>query len=146
MKIVHICISERFIEGQSYQENLLARRHRQIGYEVFIIAANRYTDKNGKTYYRSSETYVNHDNVMVTILKPFPQWRFTGTFTGTTRGLYSRLVEIEPDVIMVHGVSAFENVLISKFVKRYPSTRLFVDNHNDYFNSPVNTPKKNFSN
>lgn len=142
MKIVHICISERFIEGQSYQENLLARRHVQMGHAVFIIASNKYTDKNGKTHHRRPETYINHDDVTVTILKPFPQWRFTGTFTGTTRGLYARLVEIAPDIIMVHGVSAFENKTISKFVNNYPSTRLFVDNHNDYFNSPVNTFKK----
>ncbi len=142
MKIAHICISERYIENSSYQENLLAIRHVQLGHKVYVIAADRYVDKNRRLIKRKVENYVNHYGVNVTILPPKWNYRFTGAFRGTTNGLYNRLCEISPEIIMVHGVEAKENSSIAKYAMTHSRTRVFADNHNDYYNSPRKTIKE----
>lgn len=144
MKIVHICISERYIENSSYQENLLASLHVQLGHEVFIIAADRYTDKNRIIQRRSPGRYVNKDGVIVVILRPHISFKFSWVIWGTTKGLYMELSDINPDIIMVHGVTAFENKVIAKYVSRHNDVRLYVDNHNDYYNKPYKNLKQKF--
>ena len=39
MKIMHLMLSSFYIDNYSYQENLLPKYHKKLGYEVEIVAS-----------------------------------------------------------------------------------------------------------
>lgn len=138
MRIVHICISERYEEGASYQENLLSKRHKDLGNDVFIIAAQDYCDgKTKSTKHRPAVNYINDCGIPVYILPNNHSFRYYKLFFDTTKGLYDKLVEINPDVIFVHGVTAKDNRQVTKYAKIHKEVRVFADNHNDYETKPL---------
>ena len=137
MKIVHIAISEKYVEGMSYQENLLSKAHIRLGNEVFVIAQQCFVNKDKEQICRSIGTYINDDGICITILPYAHKNKVLRLLCPITRGLYERLNEILPDVIFVHGVTAADNILIARYVKEHPQTKLYADNHNDYYNSPL---------
>lgn len=48
MKVVHLCLGCFFPDNYSYQENMLPKFHKQLGYDVEVIASLATFDKNGK--------------------------------------------------------------------------------------------------
>ncbi len=137
MKIVHIAISEKYVEGMSYQENLLSSAHKKLGYDVYIITQQSYINKNKEIVSRPIGSYVNDEGVNVTILPYARQNKFTKLFFPITKGLYEQLCEISPDIIFVHGVTAPDNREVVRYMVSNPNTVLYADNHNDYYNSPL---------
>ena len=136
MKIVHVVISEKFIEGMSYQENLLSCKHQELGHDVYIIAAQMYFDRNGKKIIEAKE-YVNSDGIKVTILPCSTTCHYLHLFVKKVKGLYRKLCEISPDIIFVHGLIAKDNYTIVNYARKHKGVRIFADNHNDYYNSPI---------
>lgn len=49
MKILHLCLANFYIDNYSYQENMLPKFHKKLGYEVEIIASMQSFDRNGVT-------------------------------------------------------------------------------------------------
>lgn len=138
MKIVHICISERYEEGASYQENLLSKRHKDLGNDVYIIATQNYFDgKTKSTKHRPASNYINNNGIPVFILPNNHSFRYSSLFFDVTKGLYSKLSEIKPDVIFVHGVTVKDNRHIARYAHTHKGVKVFVDNHNDYETSPL---------
>ena len=48
MKVLHICLSCLYIDRYSYQENLLPKYHKTLGYDVEILASLDIYDETGK--------------------------------------------------------------------------------------------------
>ena len=48
MKVVHLCLGSFFPDNYSYQENMFPKFHKQLGYDVEVIASLVSFDKNGK--------------------------------------------------------------------------------------------------
>ena len=136
MKIVHVVISEKFIEGMSYQENLLSHKHKELGHDVYIIAAQMYFDRNGKKVIAAKE-YVNSDGIKVIILPCSTTFHHLHLFIKKVKGLYIKLIEISPDIIFVHGLTAKDNYTIVNYVRKNRNVKVFADNHNDFYNSPI---------
>ena len=138
MKIVHICISERYEEGASYQENLLSKRHKDLGHDVYIIATQDYFDGKAKqTKHRPVANYINDSGIPVTILPNNHSFCYSSLLFDVTKGLFNKLEEINPDIIFVHGVTANDNRHVAKYAKIHSGVRVFADNHNDYETSPL---------
>lgn len=138
MKILHICISERYVEGDSYHENILPAKHQKMGNEVTIIASQFYFDGRTKSMkFRPTDDYVNKDGIHVFILPYSNSPLIQRLFQRTVVGLYEKIDEVSPDIIFVHGVTASDNNDIVKYVKNHKSVKLFADNHNDYNVTPL---------
>lgn len=145
-KIVHIMIAADYKEGYGYQENILPCKHKELGYDVQIITYNQ----GGEASYNNGEgaplSYINKDGICVNVLKSrsenlidrIPKLRaFTNTLCYKTKGLYHKLTDIHPDIIFVHGVSVMDHLIVLRYVKKNNNTRLYIDNHNDYYNSSI---------
>ena len=142
-RILHMMLASFYIEGAGYQENLLSRYHKLMGLDVVII-----TNHNdwAKTPVSCEKRYVNNDGVKVIILPTKPN-RFKNkrlnVISNLLRknyiGLYNCLEEINPEIIFVHGCQSFDNLEVVKYKHRHPEVKIFVDNHSDYYNTPVNT-------
>ena len=48
MKIVHLCLASFYPDNYSYQENLLPKFHKELGYDVEVIASTQSFDEYGK--------------------------------------------------------------------------------------------------
>lgn len=141
-KIVYVIISAFYKEGYGYQENILSKKHQELGYDVSIITR----DVDGHI---GPCDYINDRGVPVHVLKRNPSvWRkvpVVRAYTKMCLGLYERLRVEKPDIIFVHGISAKEHQEVIHYKKRHPEVRLFADSHTDYYNNKsYNTIKGRF--
>ena len=136
-----------YIEGAGYQENMLPKYHKLLGHDVSIVTKSndwKITPVNVQT------SYLNAFSIPVTILateKPRFSNHLMQTLYGLVHnkvlGLYEYLCKERPDIIFVHGCQHIGNLEVLRYIKNHP-TKLFIDQHGDYYNSPINTPKQKF--
>lgn len=140
MKIVHIVIACFYKEGFGYQENILPLKHKELGHDVSII-----TYFGGENIVDRDDDYINRDGIPVYVLKENDSFlhkiRFVGAYTYKTIGLYDKLCKLAPDIIFVHGIQAKDNLLVYKYKKAHRNVKIYIDQHADYYNSPLNTIK-----
>lgn len=137
-KVLHIVISENYREGDSYHHNVLSQKHKEMGYDVYIIARNKFRDREGREVLLSSGEYINPFGIKVTTLPTNNYHRFH-IFFDTCRGLYDAICKIEPDIIFSHNFGSRDVRHIKRYVKKHPATKFFVDCHSDYYNTPVDS-------
>ena len=142
MRIVHI-IPRGYIEGRAYQENILPKKHHELGLKVHIITSQLTVSKNGRDVKRQEAgEYINRDGVIVHVLKS-PRSNIVRYFYGCSCiGIKKTLNAINPDIIFIHNVGAGENRYIRSFVSCHHQVRVFADCHQDYYNNPQNTLKQ----
>ena len=135
MKILHCCLMGPYTEHTNYQENILARQNRIDGHEVMIIASTE-CYKNGKIESIRPEKYENEDGVTV-VRVPFVAWMPSriAKKLRVCKNVYPALEQYRPDVILFHGIGAYELLNVIKYKKKYPNVKLYVDSHADCGNS-----------
>jgi len=143
MKILHLCLGCFYIDNYSYQENMLPKYHKKMGYDVTVIASLVSFDKNGQQCLLATESeYVcaDHYKVIRIDFKPFmrPLNRILKRYNNT----YSLINDEHPDIIFVHGCQFLDIRYVVKYVRKHRGVRLFVDNHSDVANSARNIVSK----
>lgn len=132
MKIVHICLCGAMTDGLTYQENIITKYHRRMGYEVTVIASQYVWDPHGKIVLTDKATYLNEDDVKV-IRIPI---RF-GTVDNRLKlypSLYRTVESEEPDILFIHDCQFLDVRVLAKYLRKHPKVRAYVDNHVDYSN------------
>lgn len=143
MKVVHLCLGCFFPDNYSYQENMLPKFHKQLGYDVEVIASLVTFDKDGKgTFLEKGSTYQNEYDIKVTRLdykKPIKVYRKLKRYVGT----YTAIEKAKPDILFIHGCQFMDMDEVVKYVKKHTTVRVYVDNHADFSNSGTNWLSKN---
>ncbi|MCD8328858.1 MAG: glycosyltransferase family 4 protein [Ruminococcus sp.] len=143
MKIVHLCLACFFPDNYSYQENMLPKFHKELGYSVEVIASLVTFDKNGKAaYIEKASTYQNEYDIKVTRLdykRPEKLYRTLKRYVGT----YDAIVKSSPDVLFIHGCQFRDIDKVVKYINQHPNVRVYVDNHADFSNSATNWVSRN---
>lgn len=143
MKIVHLCLGCFYPDNYSYQENMLPKFHKQIGYEVEVIASLITFNKDGKsTFIEKGSTYQNEYGIKVTRLdykKPEKVYHKLKRYVGT----YDTLERADPNILFIHGCQFMDMDIVVKYLKKHTGTRVYVDNHADFSNSGTNWLSKN---
>lgn len=138
MKILHLCLSNFYIDEYAYQENLLTKYHKLLGHEVKIIASTvSFDKKTGKPTLTDVNNYKNEHGIEVSrIPYKFPN---LGKFLNDKIRLYKDTIkyleEFQPDLIFCHGTQLLDLFQVAKYVKENPKCRLVVDSHAAYINS-----------
>lgn len=144
MRILHMCLSCFYIDGYNYQENAIPRMNKMGGHQVKIIASTE-TYINAKMGYSNPGTYLNEDGIEVTrvaykntlphaIMKKIRSYQ----------DVYQKIEEFQPEVILFHGMAAYELNTVAAYKKKNPQVKLYIDSHEDYNNSARNFVSKNF--
>jgi len=142
LKIAHIMIASAYIEGASYQENILPKKHKELGLNVFIITSQFCYNNKKEVFLRAPEKYVNHDGIEVTILKNNNSYfKLVSLFRKKCIGLFNELKNLDPNIIFVHGGQGWDVKDIIKYKKLHIDVKIYVDQHLDYYNAPINTIK-----
>lgn len=143
MKILHCCLSGCYNDNYNYQENFLSRQNKLDGHEVMIIASTEVFKDNNQLGYCEPEEYINNDGIKVVRVpyKKIINHRISSKIRAYV-GVYEVIDEFEPNVILFHGIGAWELNNVVKYVKNHPQTKLYVDTHASYQNSATNIISK----
>ena len=143
VKIVHLSLASFYVDNYSYQENLLPKYHKALGYECEIIASLISFDKNGKgIFLDEGSVYTNEFGIKVTRLdnrKPLKIYRKLQGFIG----VYDALDKANPDILFIHGCQFFDAAVVVKWLKKHQNVIVYVDNHADFSNSARNILSRN---
>lgn len=137
MKIVHVCLHGIVTDGFTYQDNLLPKYHKKLGYDVAIITSKWSYNKEGKVIKLPLEDYINDDDIRVIRLNTKKENKFENKFKRF-KNFYGTLETEAPDILFVHGVQFLDISVIVKYVKKHKNVKVYVDNHCDYSNSATN--------
>ncbi|MEZ8292912.1 glycosyltransferase family 4 protein [Vibrio splendidus] len=144
MKVVHICLSCFYIDGYSYQENILVRKHVELGHDVTVIASTENYDNRRKLTYVEPSTYIGGDGA--TVMRIPYRNIINHSISKKLRvhnGLNSILKELQPDIVMFHGLCGWELKTVVNFCKKRTSVKLYIDSHEDHNNSARSFISKN---
>lgn len=143
MKIVHLCLGAFFSDGYAYQENMLPKFHKKLGYDVEVIASLVIFDKNGKvTLMDHAKEYINEHGFLVKRLdykKPYKIYERLRRYNG----LAEALEQATPDILFIHNCQFADIDVVAKYLKKHPEINVYVDNHVDDLNSATNWLSKN---
>ena len=141
MKIVHIC--ENFTDGLSYQDNILTKYHKRLGFDVTVIASKWIYDTHGKFIYDyDASKGLNEDGINIIRLEYKNNKPRTYKFK-TYEGLLSVLQSEHPNVLFIHGVQWVYLREISKSLAHHKEIITYCDNHADYSNSASSWASRN---
>lgn len=144
MKVAHLCLANYYSDGYGYQENELVKSHVKAGHDVVVVA--------------STEKYI--DNLNVGIVSPGRYYGSEGALVirvpylpliplslarkiRAHQRVYEILKEIEPDVIVFHGLAGWDLRAARKYCEEYPGVVFYADCHADFNNSAKSFVSKN---
>lgn len=139
MKILHLCLSCFYIDGYTYQENVLPRINREDGHEIRILASTEtYVDNQHLGYVPPAE-YVTEYGVPI---KRLPYVR-VGTHFTTIKfrkypHVYEEIAAFSPDVIFSHDLCYWSVCDVIRYKKEHPAVKLYADTHTAAYNSGTN--------
>ncbi len=144
MRILHLCLSNFYIDNYAYQENLLPRQNKLDGHDVQIIASCETYVDNKSLGYVSPRQYVTEDEIPIVRL-PYRRIlpRFVMKKLRMHSGVFRLLEEFKPDVILFHSLCGWELITAVKYKKRNPHVKLYADSHEDMSNSARNFISRN---
>ena len=143
MRILHLCLSNFFIDDRAYQENELVAEHVRQGHNVKIIASTNILNSGGFRDFCDPGEYFVKEGALITRLPYHPLIpKYLAKSLRVHRGLYKMIKEFKPDTILFHGTGGWEIVTTARYVKHHPDTLFYVDNHTDRLNSARNFVSK----
>lgn len=136
MKIAHLCLSNFYADGFSYQENELVACHVAQGHDVVVIASTETIVADGRLEYLAPTEYFGTDGCRV-IRLPYRRWipPFLARKIRAHPGLLRLLEAEKPELIVFHSLCGWELLTTSRYVRRTPGVRLVADSHEDRYNS-----------
>lgn len=140
MKIVHICLACFYVENMGYQENILPRLHAQMGHDVTVLTSDYQFNEKGERETKQQRAYTTADGVAVRVLDR--KDKGFGARFGAFPELAKKLEQIQPDILFVHGGQFLSLREVTNYCAQHPAVRLYIDQHGDYYNMPVNTWKQ----
>lgn len=142
LKVLHLCLASFYIDNYSYQENLLPKYHKKMGYDVEIIASLYTFDKTGKgCFLEKGGSYINEYGILVTRLE-YKKCKYSKRLR-LYEGTYKAIEKAKPDIIFIHGCQFLDIYNVVKYVRKNPSVKVYVDNHADFSNSARTWLSKN---
>lgn len=137
MKVVHLCLGGSLTDGWSYQDNLLPKYHRKMGYEVTVIAS-RWAHKNNSSFYKfPKQDYFLDDGIHMIRLEIKNKDTIKNRFKKYEH-VYESIEKESPDILFVHGCQYLDIRNVVRYAKKNPKVIIYVDNHADYSNSASN--------
>lgn len=140
MRILHLCLACFYKEGFSYQENVLPRIHKEQGNEVIIAAPAEIKNSEGNMIY-AEKNYINEDDILVRIIfYKKSNIKYVSKIYKLFK-IYKNLAEVlevcDPDIIFIHGGQSLGLKKIINYARK-KNVKIYIDQHADYYNTPIN--------
>lgn len=136
MKIVHMCLSCFYIDGYSYQENEIVAQNVKDGHQVVVLASTETFNEKREISYLSPSAYMGSDGARVI---RFAYWKWLPHRVACKirgfHGVFEQLCVEKPDVVLFHGLCAWDLISLIRYKKRFPHVKVYLDSHEDFNNS-----------
>ena len=143
MKVVHLCLGSFYPDNFSYQENLLPKYHKILGYDVEVIASTQSFDSQGKVCFLDNVgSYQNEYDIKVTRL-PYKSGNKIWKKLKRYKGVLDAISSASPDILFIHGGQFLDIDKVVKYLRNHENVTVYVDNHADFSNSATNWISKN---
>lgn len=144
MKIMHVCLNGAVTDGFQYQDNLLPKYHRKLGYDVVLVTSLYAFDEKGIVVKISENRmeYINCDDVRI-IRLPMKRGQKYETKLKKYVGLADTLETEKPNIIFIHDFQYPDVAVIKKYLSKHKYIKAYADNHADFSNSATNWISKN---
>lgn len=135
MKIAHLCLSNFYLDGYSYQENELVQRHVADGHDVVVIASTEVFNDKRQLSYRLPGEYISDGARIIRL--PYRRGLPHSVMKKLRMhpGVENLLMREAPDVILFHGLCGWELLAVKRYKSKRPAVRVFADSHEDFNNS-----------
>ena len=139
MKILHLCLSNFYVDGFAYQENELVQQNVRDGHEVEVIASTEVIGTDGELSFVSPGRYMGVDGAMVERVR----YRRLAPRKIMSKlrmhpGIEKRIATFAPDVILFHCACGWELNAVGRYVRKNSQVVFYVDSHEDFINSARN--------
>lgn len=142
MKVTHICLCGPVTDNWSYQDNLLPKYHKRIGYDVSVITSQYIWNNNGNLDIDDRPIYKNEYGIKTIRLKTKYGTNVLSKFKKYIN-LYEAIRREEPEILFVHGIQFLDVKEVVRYLRENPQVKVYVDNHADFSNSATNWISKN---
>ena len=133
MKILHLALEAPYNEGWGYQENLLTKYQVKLGHDVTLITTCNMNSADSTIVSCEPEDYISPDGFRVIRLNHKYILNKKVSLFLKIFSIYDLLKTIQPDFVMIHGLSNFSALQVRKYVKKINSKCIIIaDNHLDY--------------
>lgn len=135
-KITHLMLSSHYKDNTGYQEYLLTKFHKKLGFDVSLISFQN-------DYDTHPLTYTNNIGVKIILLGIHKRSKIhfieviQNIFCKRAINVIETLEKESPDIIFAHGCQSIDNLSILKYKHRHPHTKIFIDQHGDYNIMPI---------
>ena len=132
----------RYTDGLSYQDNLLNKKKKKLGFEVSMITSKFVWKTNGEIDKDSRDEYINENGIKIIRLNDtnlIPLIHKIKKYKNLT----NKLEFEKPDILFIHGVQFLDVRNIVSYLDKNPQVKVYVDNHADFSNSATNWLSKN---
>ena len=136
MRILHLCLSNFYVDGFAYQENELVQQNVKDGHVVEVIASTEIIRTDGSLAHVPTGRYLGTDGAMVERVayrRLAPRWVMAKLRMHPR--IYQRIEAFQPDVILFHCACGWEIRTAARYVRAHPHVRLYIDSHEDFVNS-----------
>lgn len=138
-RIAHVCLSCNYYDQYGYQENKLVKMHLNSGHDVNVFTSTEMLTRHGGIKFVKPSSYISKDGCLVHRLPyAFDLHRKISTKIRAHKSLYKYLKSFSPDVIIFHGTCGWEVLTVRKYILSHPKVELFIDSHEDHYNSATN--------
>lgn len=142
MKILHLCLGDRFADNYSYQVNSLVKYQKKCGFKIEIIASCEGFNSEGRLVHNlSAEKYIGECDIPITRI-PYLYDNKLCYRIRKFKGLESELEKSAPDILFIHNFQFSDVSTVVRYLKRNPQVITYVDNHADFSNSANNWVSK----
>lgn len=141
LKITHVSLCGPVTDYLSYQDNLLPKYHKKIGFDVSMITSKYIWDK-GNISIDNRDIYLNEYGIKTIRLESKKNTTIHSKFKRY-QNLYETLSNEKPDILFIHGVQFLDVRNIVSYLDKNPQVKVYVDNHADFSNSATNWLSKN---
>lgn len=139
--ILHICLCGAYVDGLNYQENILPKYHKRLGYNVYLVASNYTTDSHGELIEIDPGEYCDKNGFSVIRLR-LNHGNANSRFNKYI-GLKETINRIRPDIVFVHDLQSFDLLTIRDYLIKNIDVKCYCDNHTDYYNGASSWISKN---
>jgi len=138
MKILHACLASHYTEGLTYQDNILPDENAKEGHEVLVISDCFCYIDGSLTEVPEEEKILPNGVRLIRKKYDYIVNEFISSKVRKMNALYNLINDFNPDIILFHGVAGWEMLTVAKYKKQNPSTKLYIDSHEDFNNSGTN--------
>lgn len=137
MKIIQVCLCGSFNPQMGYQDNILPKYYKKLGYECITITSQYFKEKGITARDKRKEITLENMIKIIRVPNKYNLPYKVNSFFRLFAGVHKTLIREKPDIIFLHNFQFLSVFQVIKYCKKN-NVKVYADSHTDYINSASN--------